>query len=165
MEKIICPKCGSEITVDISKAIDENGEIFLCKNCKWQVLLSSSTTQYFNWAIIKPNNIIEIYDEIPSYRPLVDTVVKNVTIITSSNAIWIKGDELISHYVMKSIPISELDWIPKGTYTYVVNKGFFKKKPVVYVKQGWVIDTKTRKYNTKFSGYSIRFFVSKKVEV
>ena len=165
MEKIICPKCGSEITIDVSKAIDENGEIFLCKNCKWQVLLSSSTTQHFNWAIIKPNNIIEIYDEIPSYRPLVDTVVKNVTIITSSNAIWIKGDELISHYVMKSIPISELDWIPKGTYTYVVNKGFFKKKPVVYVKQGWVIDTKTRKYNTKFSGYSIRFFVSKKVEV
>lgn len=165
MEKIICPKCGSEITVDISKAIDENGEIFLCKNCKWQVLLSSNTTQHFNWAIIKPNNIIEIYDELPSYRPLVDVVVKNVTITTSSNTIWIKGDELISHYVMKSIPISELDWIPKGTYTYAVNKGFFKKKLVVYVKQGWVIDTKTKKYNTKFSGYSIRFFVSEKVEV
>lgn len=164
MEKIICPKCGSEITIDISKAIDENGEIFLCKNCKLQILLSS-TTQYFNWAVIKPNNIIEIYDDEPSYRPLVDTIVKNVIITTSSNTIWIKGDELISHYVMKSIPISELDWIPKGTYTYVVNKGFFKKKPVVYVKQGWVIDTKTRKYNTKFSGYSIRFFVSKKVEV
>lgn len=164
MEKIICPKCGSEITVDISKAIDENGEIFLCKNCKWQVLLNS-TTQYFNWAIIRPNNIIEIYDEAPSYRPLVDTVVKNVTITTSSNIIWIKGDELIDRYVTKSIPISELDWTPKGTYTYIVNKGFFKKKPVVYVKQGWVVDTKTRKYNTKFSGYSIRFFVSEKVEV
>lgn len=164
MEKIICPKCGSEITIDISKAIDENGEIFLCKNCKLQILLNS-TTQYFNWAVIKPNNIIEIYDDEPSYRPLVDTIVKNVTITTSSNTIWIKGDELISHYVMESIPISELDWIPKGTYTYVVNKGFFKKKPVVYVKQGWVIDTKTEKYNTKFSGYSIRFFVSEKVEV
>ena len=164
MEKIICPKCGSEITVDISKAIDENGEIFLCKNCKWQVLLNS-TTQYFNWALIKPNNIIEIYDKMPPYRPLIDTIVKNITITTSSNIIWIKGDEFISHYITKSIPISELDWIPKGTYTYVVNKGFFKKKPVVYVKQGWVIDTKTRKYNTKFSGYSIRFFVSEKVEV
>lgn len=164
MEKIICPKCGSEITIDISKAIDENGEIFLCKNCKLQILLNS-TTQYFNWAVIKPNNIIEIYDDEPSYRPLVDTIVKNVIITTSSNTIWIKGDELISHYVMKSIPILELDWIPKDTYTYVVNKGFFKKKPVVYVKQGWVIDTKTRKYNTKFSGYSIRFFVFKKVEV
>ena len=101
----------------------------------------------------------------PPYRPLIDTIVKNITITTSSNAIWIKGDELISHYVMKSIPISELDWIPKGTYTYVVNKGFFKKKPVVYVKQGWVVDTKTKKYNTKFSGYSIRFFVSEKAEV
>ena len=166
MEKIICPKCGSEITIDVSKAIDENGEIFLCKNCKWQVLLSSSTTQYFNWAIIKPNNIIEIYDELPSYRPLVDSVVKNVTIITTiSNAIIIKGDELINRFVMRSVPISELDWIPKGTYTYVVNKGFFKKKPVVYVKQGWVVDTTTKKYNTKFSGYSIRFFVSEKVEV
>ena len=164
MEKIICPKCGSEITVDISKAIDENGEIFLCKNCKLQILLNS-TTQYFNWAVIKPNNIIEIYDDEPSYRPLVDTIVKNVTITTSSNTIWIKGDELISHYVIESIPISELDWIPKGTYTYVVNKGFFKKKPVVYVKQGWVVDTKTKKYNTKFSGYSIRFFVSEKAEV
>ena len=62
MEKIICPKCGSEITIAVSKAMDENGEIFLCKNCKWQVLLSSSTVQHFNWAIIKPNNIIEIYD-------------------------------------------------------------------------------------------------------
>ena len=165
MEKIMCPKCGNEITIDVSKAIDENGEIFLCKNCKWQVLLSNSTTQYFNWAIIKPNNIIEIYDEIPSYRPLVDTVVKNVTIITSSNAIWIKGDELINHYVIESVPISKLDWIPTGIDTYVVNKGFFKKKPVVYVKQGWVVDIKTRKYNTKFSGYSIRFFVSEKAEV
>ena len=48
MEKIICPKCGSEITIDISKAIDENGEIFLCKNCKWQVLLSSRTTKKKN---------------------------------------------------------------------------------------------------------------------
>ena len=164
MEKIICPKCGSEITIDVSKAVDKNGEIFLCKNCKWQVLLNS-TTQYFNWAIIKPNNIIEIYDKMPPYRPLVDTIVKNVTITTSSNIIYIKGDELISHYVMKSVPISELDWIPKGAYTYVVNKGLFRKKPVVYVKQGWVVDTKTKKYNTKFSGYSIRFFVSEKAEV
>ena len=164
MEKIICPKCGSEITIDVSKAIDENGEIFLCKNCKWQVLLNS-TTQYFNWALIKPNNIIEIYDKMPPYRPLIDTIVKNITITTSSNIIWIKGDEFISHYVMKSVPISELDWIPKGTYTYIVNKGFFKKKSVIYVKQGWVFDAKTRKYNTKFSGYSIRFFVSEKVEV
>ena len=109
--------------------------------------------------------IIEIYDKMPPYRPLIDTIVKNITITTSSNIIWIKGDELISHYVMKSVPISELDWIPKGTYTYIVNKGFFKKKPVIYVKQGWVFDAKTRKYNTKFSGYSIRFFVSEKVEV
>ena len=164
MEKIICPKCGSEITIDISKAIDENGEIFLCKNCKWPILLSNDAAQHFNWAIIKPNNIIEIYDENPLYRPI-DIIVKDVTIITTFNAIWIKGDELIYHYVMESVPISELDWVPKDPYTYVVNKGFFKKKPVVYVDQGWVLDTKTVKYNAKFSKYSIRFFTSEKVEV
>ena len=27
MEKIICPKCGNEITIDVSKAIDENGDV------------------------------------------------------------------------------------------------------------------------------------------
>ena len=55
MEKIICPKCGSEITVDISKAIDENGEIFLCKSCvaifveidKEIVVFRCSATQIF----------------------------------------------------------------------------------------------------------------------
>ena len=164
MEKIICPKCGSEITIDVSKAIDENGEIFLCKNCKWPILLSNDVAKHFNWAIIKPNNIIEIYDENPLYRPI-DIIVKDVTIITTFNAIWIKGDELIYHYVMESVPISELDWVPKDSYTYVVNKGFFKKKPVVYVDQGWVLDTKTTKYNAKFSKYSIRFFTSEKAEV
>ena len=60
MEKIMCPKCGNEITIDVSKAIDENGEIFLCKNCKWPILLSNDVAKHFNWAIIKPNNIIEI---------------------------------------------------------------------------------------------------------
>lgn len=164
MKKIMCPKCGNEITIDVSKAIDENGEIFLCKNCKWPILLSNDVTQHFNWAIIKPNNRIEIYDENPLYRPI-DIIVKDVTIITTSNAIWIKGDELIYHYVMESVPISELDWVPKDSYTYVVNKGFFKKKPVVYVDQGWVLDTKTEKYNAQFSKYSIRFFTSEKAEV
>ena len=166
MEKIICPKCGNEITIDISKAIDENGEIFLCKECKWQILLSNDKIQHFNWALIRPNNIIEIYNEMPSHHPLTDTIIKNVTITTTtlSNIILIEGDELIIHYVIRSVPITELDWIPKSTYTYVVNKGLFKKKPVVYVKQGWVIDAKTKKYKTKFSGYSIRFFVSDKVK-
>lgn len=33
MEKVKCVKCGSENEIDISKAIDENGEVFICPNC------------------------------------------------------------------------------------------------------------------------------------
>ena len=33
MEKINCPKCNKEITINIAKAVDENGEEFICTNC------------------------------------------------------------------------------------------------------------------------------------
>ena len=33
MEKIKCPKCHKEITINIAKAVDENGEEFICTNC------------------------------------------------------------------------------------------------------------------------------------
>jgi uncharacterized protein YbaR (Trm112 family) len=33
MNIVKCPKCDKNIEIDISKAIDEFGEVFLCKNC------------------------------------------------------------------------------------------------------------------------------------
>ena len=33
--KINCPKCESEVNLDISKAIDEEGEVFICPHCRW----------------------------------------------------------------------------------------------------------------------------------
>ena len=33
MKIIKCPKCKANVEIDISKAIDELGEVFLCKNC------------------------------------------------------------------------------------------------------------------------------------
>lgn len=34
MIKIKCPKCKTEVEINISKAVDENGEVFMCPNCK-----------------------------------------------------------------------------------------------------------------------------------
>lgn len=34
MEKIACFNCGNLVQIDISKAIDEEGEVFVCPNCK-----------------------------------------------------------------------------------------------------------------------------------
>jgi len=34
MKKIKCVKCGNEVEIDISKALDEEGEVFRCPNCK-----------------------------------------------------------------------------------------------------------------------------------
>lgn len=34
MKKIKCVKCGNEVEIDISKALDEEGEVFLCPHCK-----------------------------------------------------------------------------------------------------------------------------------
>lgn len=33
MEHIKCVRCGRDTEIDISKAIDENGEVFKCKHC------------------------------------------------------------------------------------------------------------------------------------
>ncbi len=35
MTTIKCPKCGSELQINIAKAIDEHGEVFKCPNCKY----------------------------------------------------------------------------------------------------------------------------------
>lgn len=34
MTIIPCPKCFQPVTIDISKAIDEEGETFKCPHCK-----------------------------------------------------------------------------------------------------------------------------------
>ena len=33
---IECPKCKGEVPLDVRKAIDEEGEVYLCPHCKWQ---------------------------------------------------------------------------------------------------------------------------------
>ena len=33
MEKIECVKCGKDIELDVSKALDESGEIYVCPHC------------------------------------------------------------------------------------------------------------------------------------
>ena len=35
MTIIKCPNCGEDFKVDISKAVDELGEVFKCKNCNY----------------------------------------------------------------------------------------------------------------------------------
>ena len=37
MKKITCPKCGKEISISLTNALDENGEVFRCPHCKWPV--------------------------------------------------------------------------------------------------------------------------------
>ena len=32
--KINCPKCGKETEFFLHEAIDEDGEVFMCKHCK-----------------------------------------------------------------------------------------------------------------------------------
>jgi predicted RNA-binding Zn-ribbon protein involved in translation (DUF1610 family) len=36
MIKIKCPKCEAEVEINISKAIDEHGEVFKCPKCKYE---------------------------------------------------------------------------------------------------------------------------------
>ena len=36
MTTIKCPRCNSDIKIDIAKAIDEHGEVFRCTHCGWQ---------------------------------------------------------------------------------------------------------------------------------
>jgi DNA-directed RNA polymerase subunit RPC12/RpoP len=33
MEKVRCINCGSAVAIDISRALDENGEEFRCPHC------------------------------------------------------------------------------------------------------------------------------------
>ena len=33
---IKCPKCHKDVEIDIAKAIDENGEVFMCPHCKFK---------------------------------------------------------------------------------------------------------------------------------
>jgi transposase-like protein len=35
MKKVKCPKCKSDVPLDISKAVDADGEVFRCKNCNY----------------------------------------------------------------------------------------------------------------------------------
>jgi predicted RNA-binding Zn-ribbon protein involved in translation (DUF1610 family) len=31
-----CPKCKEEVPLDVWKAIDEDGEVYLCPHCGWK---------------------------------------------------------------------------------------------------------------------------------
>ena len=33
MTTVKCPKCKSNVSIDISKAADENAEVFVCEEC------------------------------------------------------------------------------------------------------------------------------------
>lgn len=33
MIEVNCPVCGNPVLIDIATAIDEEGEVFMCKNC------------------------------------------------------------------------------------------------------------------------------------
>lgn len=37
MTLVTCPKCKNLIEVDISKAVDENGEEYMCSNCNYVI--------------------------------------------------------------------------------------------------------------------------------
>jgi DNA-directed RNA polymerase subunit RPC12/RpoP len=34
-----CPKCNKEIELDVSKALDERGEIFICPHCGYKFIV------------------------------------------------------------------------------------------------------------------------------
>ena len=36
MNIINCPKCKKEISIDISKSISDDGEVFVCPECKYK---------------------------------------------------------------------------------------------------------------------------------
>ena len=37
MTVITCPKCNEEFTINIAQSISDDGEVFMCPNCKWKV--------------------------------------------------------------------------------------------------------------------------------
>ena len=36
MKHVKCVRCGNDVVIDIAHAIDEDGEVFRCKNCGFQ---------------------------------------------------------------------------------------------------------------------------------
>jgi predicted RNA-binding Zn-ribbon protein involved in translation (DUF1610 family) len=34
---IKCPKCGGTVEIDIARAVDEEGEVFVCPECGFQM--------------------------------------------------------------------------------------------------------------------------------
>ena len=38
MIKVNCPKCDAEVEIDMTKAVDESGEIYICPCCKFKFL-------------------------------------------------------------------------------------------------------------------------------
>ena len=30
-----CPKCNQDTEINVARAIDENGEVFMCEHCKY----------------------------------------------------------------------------------------------------------------------------------
>ena len=118
--------------------------------------------QKFNWAVIYDSrNYIEVYDERPSFMPARETLVKDVEVITNSNGtIFLNGKEVVFHLLTEGSPVSKLDFTPAEHEIKRYREGLFRKRLVDYVKSGWVEDKETIKYETKFSGYAIRFFTA-----
>ena len=36
MNIVNCPKCGKKVHINISKAVDEHAEVFVCPHCSYQ---------------------------------------------------------------------------------------------------------------------------------
>lgn len=34
---IKCPKCGADVEINIAHAVDEDGEVFVCPKCQYQM--------------------------------------------------------------------------------------------------------------------------------
>lgn len=52
MDIVKCPKCYKNVEINISKAIDEDGEIFQCSYCQYPFRYASDWNKY----IFKRNN-------------------------------------------------------------------------------------------------------------
>jgi len=123
--------------------------------------------QKFNWAVISVSkNYIEVYDKRPKFQPAYSVLIKDVEIITNTNGtIFVSGEEIVFHFLPKGVPVSELDFTPEEHEIKRSREGFFRKIYVDYVPSGWIEDKETKKYEAKFCGYAIRFFVAGGVQV
>lgn len=121
--------------------------------------------QKFNWAVIH-DKYIEIYDERPNFMPAREILVKDVEVITNSNGtIFLSGQEVVFHLIVDGKLVRELDFTPAEHEIKRYREGLFRKRYVDYVKEGWIEDRETKKYETKFCGYAIRFFTSRGIQV